>query len=188
MASYPTAVKTFTTKSDGAGNKVFASHINDLQDEVTAIEDGLLNGSAPVSCSRATAASLSVAGASTVGSLSVGGASTITGAVTLANSIRYSAEVVVTLSTGDTHNLSVSSAAFLYVVTNSSGSTLTGLAGPVGQQIMVYCAGPVALGLKNSSGSISTNQLLLGSDTSLAAGSAVMFYKSQGVGAKWVRV
>lgn len=55
MASYPTSVKSFTTKSDGAGNKIFAAHVNDLQDEVTAIEDGLLNGTAPVNSSRITA-------------------------------------------------------------------------------------------------------------------------------------
>lgn len=44
MASYPSAVKSFTTKSDGAGNTIFAAHVNDLQDEVAAIEGGLLNG------------------------------------------------------------------------------------------------------------------------------------------------
>ena len=65
MATYPGAVKTFTSKADGAGNTINASHINDLQDEVNAIEDGLLNGTAPVNSSRITAASLSVAGGST---------------------------------------------------------------------------------------------------------------------------
>lgn len=39
-ASYPTAVKSFTTKA--SGETVQAAHINDLQDEVTAIETGLL--------------------------------------------------------------------------------------------------------------------------------------------------
>lgn len=54
-ASYPNAVKTYTTKSDGAGNRIQADHVNALQDEVTAIEDGLLNGTAPVNSSRITA-------------------------------------------------------------------------------------------------------------------------------------
>lgn len=67
-ASYPGAVKTFTTKNDGAGNKIQASHINDLQDEVTAIEDGLLNGTAPIVSSHASVAGLNVAGASTLAS------------------------------------------------------------------------------------------------------------------------
>jgi hypothetical protein len=41
-ASYPTAAKAFTTKSDG--DDIDASHINDLQDEVTALEAALLTG------------------------------------------------------------------------------------------------------------------------------------------------
>jgi hypothetical protein len=43
-ASYPSSAKTFTTKSDGAGNTILAAHINDLQLEVTAIETDLLAG------------------------------------------------------------------------------------------------------------------------------------------------
>lgn len=41
-ASYPTAVKSFTSKSNG--DTIQATHINDIQDEITAIEQGLLNG------------------------------------------------------------------------------------------------------------------------------------------------
>jgi hypothetical protein len=59
-ASYPNAVKTYTTKSDGAGNRIQADHVNALQDEVTAIEDGLLNGTAPINSSRITAPALEV--------------------------------------------------------------------------------------------------------------------------------
>lgn len=69
MASYPNAVKTFTTKSDGAGNKIFASHINDLQDEVNAIEAGLLNGTAPLNSSGSTVNTLSVSSNSTFGGI-----------------------------------------------------------------------------------------------------------------------
>ena len=76
MATYPTAVKTFTTKNDGAGNIIQASHINDLQDEITAIEDGLLNGTAPVNSSRITASASQITN-STVTNLSVTTASTI---------------------------------------------------------------------------------------------------------------
>ncbi len=43
-ASYPTSVKSFTTKVDGAGNTIAAAHINALQDEVVAVEDALENG------------------------------------------------------------------------------------------------------------------------------------------------
>jgi hypothetical protein len=41
-ASYPTSTKSFTTKVDG--NTISASHPNDLQDEVVAIEVGLRDG------------------------------------------------------------------------------------------------------------------------------------------------
>lgn len=41
-ASFPSSVKSFTTKL--AGDTIQAAHINDLQDEVTAVETDLLNG------------------------------------------------------------------------------------------------------------------------------------------------
>lgn len=40
MASFPTSIKTFTTKVDGVTD-VLASHVNDIQDEVNAIETEL---------------------------------------------------------------------------------------------------------------------------------------------------
>lgn len=43
-ASYPSSAKVFTTKSDGPGNTILAAHINDLQLEVTAVEQDLLAG------------------------------------------------------------------------------------------------------------------------------------------------
>jgi hypothetical protein len=39
-ASYPTSVKSFTTRS--AGDTIQPAHVNDLQDEVTAVETDLL--------------------------------------------------------------------------------------------------------------------------------------------------
>jgi hypothetical protein len=45
-ASYPTSVKSFTTKVPG--DTVQPSHVNDLQDEVTAIETDLLAAWTPV--------------------------------------------------------------------------------------------------------------------------------------------
>lgn len=41
-ASYPTSVKSFSTKTDG--QTIASSHVNDLQDEVVAVEGGLKNG------------------------------------------------------------------------------------------------------------------------------------------------
>lgn len=40
-ASYPSATKSFTTKTDGPSSTILAAHINDLQDEVVAIENDL---------------------------------------------------------------------------------------------------------------------------------------------------
>ena len=42
-ASYPTSVKSFTAKVDGAeGDMIYAADVNDLQDEVAAIETQLI--------------------------------------------------------------------------------------------------------------------------------------------------
>lgn len=75
MASYPTSVKSFTTKN--TGDVVQASHINDLQDEVNAIEAGLRNGTAPINAAGSTVTSLVVTGGSTLASLVVSGGSTL---------------------------------------------------------------------------------------------------------------
>lgn len=75
MPSYPTSVKSFTTKN--TGDVVQAAHINDLQDEVAAIEAGIRNGTAPINASGSTLTSLSVTGNSTLAAVQ-GGASTFT--------------------------------------------------------------------------------------------------------------
>jgi hypothetical protein len=74
-ASYPGAVKTFASRA--AGQTIDASHVNDLQDEVNAIESGILNGTAPLSVSNASATTLSVSGGSTVNALTVNGVLTL---------------------------------------------------------------------------------------------------------------
>jgi hypothetical protein len=75
MASYPNSVVAFTTKN--TGDTIQASHIDDLQAEVTAIETGLLNGTAPLNSSNSTLVHLSVtAGMNIVGNSTL--ASTIT--------------------------------------------------------------------------------------------------------------
>lgn len=43
-ASYPVSPKSFSTKTDGAGQTIFAAHVNDLQDEVVAVETALISG------------------------------------------------------------------------------------------------------------------------------------------------
>ena len=81
-ASYPGAVKTFATRS--AGQTIASAHVNDLQDEVTAIEDGLLNGTAPLNSSATTVKSLSVSGGSTLADVTVSSRATLSSLVTLA--------------------------------------------------------------------------------------------------------
>lgn len=63
MASFPGAVKSFTSKN--SGDVIQGSHVNDLQDEVAAIEDSYVNGTGRLNSSNSTLATLSVSGAST---------------------------------------------------------------------------------------------------------------------------
>ena len=51
-ADFPTTVKTFTAKANNV-DTIDASHVNDLQNEVTAIET-VLNGTVPVPATRVT--------------------------------------------------------------------------------------------------------------------------------------
>lgn len=76
MATYPGGVKTFTSKTDGVSVNA-AADINDLQNEVNAIEDGLLNGSARLNSSNSTVTNLSVSGGSTLAKVEVSGGSTL---------------------------------------------------------------------------------------------------------------
>lgn len=71
MASFPSAVKSFVTRN--IGDVIQPADVNDLQDEVTAIEAGYINGTAPLNAAASTLASLSVTGNSTIaGTLTVG--------------------------------------------------------------------------------------------------------------------
>lgn len=87
MPSFPDSVKVFTTKLDGAGNPINAAHVNDLQDEVNAIESGYLDGSARLNSSLSTLAALSVSGGTTLaGSLSVAAGTSLAGTLQSSNS------------------------------------------------------------------------------------------------------
>lgn len=92
MAQFPTSAKTFTPRSNG--QTIDAAHVGDLQDEVAAIEDGYLNGSARLNSSNSTLANLSVAGGSTLtGALSVGGNSTLTGNLSVGGASTFAGAV-----------------------------------------------------------------------------------------------
>ena len=81
MASFPGSVKSFATRS--AGQTIQPAHVNDIQDEVNAIEDGYINGTAHLNSSHSTVAALSVSGGSTLASLSVSGGSTLASTITI---------------------------------------------------------------------------------------------------------
>lgn len=89
MASYPAAVWAPTTKNPG--DKIASAHIDDIQNEIIAIEDGLLNSKAPLNSSNATVNTLSVAAGSTfVGSAVFSSNVTLsTGTLTIAPGKRF---------------------------------------------------------------------------------------------------
>lgn len=81
MASFPTSVKSFASRSNGQA--IDAGHVNDLQDEVNALEDGYLNGTARLNSSGSTLNTLNVTGGSTLASLDVNGGSTLASSITI---------------------------------------------------------------------------------------------------------
>lgn len=89
-ASYPTAAKSFTVKN--TGDIIQAADVDDLQDEVTAIEQTLITG--PITLPAVTAASAVVTGASSLASLHVTGGSTFAGSFTSSNSTVNNLNVV----------------------------------------------------------------------------------------------
>ena len=83
MATYPGAV--FTKANIVAGATSDPTDVNDLSAEITAIEDGLLNGTAPLTCSNAT-----------VNRLNVSASSTFAGAATFSTTVSFSTTVTFT--------------------------------------------------------------------------------------------
>jgi hypothetical protein len=81
VANFPTSIYTPASKS--AGQTIDAAFFNDPDAEITAIEQGYLQGTAPLNSSASTLASLSVTGGSTVATLNISGVSTLAGAVNL---------------------------------------------------------------------------------------------------------
>lgn len=95
MANFPNSVTSFPTRS--AGQTITASFFNDPQDEIAAIEDGYLNGTARLNSSNSTVANLSVTGGSTFATLSITGGSTfgalsVTGNSTIAGTVAFTGQ------------------------------------------------------------------------------------------------
>jgi hypothetical protein len=133
MASYPGSVKTFTTRN--TGDVIQPGHVNDLQDEVNAIEAGLLNGTARLNSSNSTLVTLSVTGGSTITTLQAG-ASTVTtlqaGASTLAS---------LSVSGGSTLGTMTAGASSIASLSVAGASTLAGAVALSGVQAAVLSTG-----------------------------------------------
>lgn len=130
MAQFPSAVIAFTTKN--AGDVIQPSHLNTLQDEVAAIEDGLLNGTAPVNSSRITAPASQIT-ASTVTNLTATNSTVTNQTVTNSTITSLTATLgifaglrltqsTISLSAGESTGLTLSSAV-VWVIQSASGST-----------------------------------------------------------------
>ena len=96
MASYPTSI--FAPSAKNTGDTVQAAHVNDLDNEVVAVETGLRNGlqhALTISTGGLTVSTgntvlgqnLSVAGASSVATLHASGDSTFAGAVAFTGAV-----------------------------------------------------------------------------------------------------
>ena len=79
-AQYPSAVKSFSARNPG--DVIQPSHVGDLQDEVNAMEAGLLQGTAPLNSSNSTVALLTVTGVFTAGAAVNGAVITLTDGAT----------------------------------------------------------------------------------------------------------
>lgn len=179
MANYPNSVPSFTNKS--AGQTIASAHINAIQDEVVAIGAGLLQGTAQLNSSNSTVANLSVGGGSTLGN-AIAQSISVSGGSTLAASVVMSGAVSITLAQGDNDDLAstaFATAAMIRLSANSSGSTLTGLAGGAHGRILFLANAAVpAVGLKNDAGSVAQNRLQMKSNSDTSLQYSIFIYDS----------
>lgn len=173
-ASYPGSVKVFSARSNG--QTIDAAHVNDLQDEVSAIESGLLNGTAPMTSSNATVNNLQVNANSTiVGSLSVGVNVNIQGASSCANlNVTGNSTVVGSLAVGV--NLNVAGASSVANLNVTGNSTVVG-SQQIGVNLTVGGAstftGPVTLAHAVIGAGLQNFVISNGNQNNLAVGSSV---------------
>lgn len=165
MASYPSSAKTFATRSNGSA--IDAAHINDLQDEVTAVEQGLLSGIAHALKPLTTnlydlgtsllkfrtlylSGDLSVGGNGGVsGTLAVTGATTLTGGqtgATVYNSVDGSS--LASLTTGNNNNVTLPSTSTIVYLSGTGTPSLTGMtAGVMGRRVTLLNVGAVTVSI-----------------------------------------
>lgn len=188
-ASYPSGVKSFTTKTDGAGQTIFAAHINEIQDEIVAIEGALLNGFAHgLKPSGDAVSDLGTSGLHWR-DLFVSRNATFGGSVTATGGVFGGVQQVVSL-TGTNNDLALTAGVSVLRLTNATLLTLTGfVAGTDGQRLIVRSegAGQVDFAHQNA-GSAAGARLInfaTSGNTSLAAGLGVAEFVYDGTNARW---
>lgn len=140
MASFPTSV--FAPANRSNGQTIDASHMNGVQDEIVAIEDGYRNATAPLNSSNSTIVNLSVTGGSTLANLNVTSGSTFVGSVNITTSTHSAINV-----TNSTHSSAVITGVLTYGVsvlryeTNSTQGDIATLSIPSTSQILRLSAG-----------------------------------------------
>jgi hypothetical protein len=183
-ASYPAGTKSFSTKVDGPGNTVFAAHINDAQDEIVALENGLRTGIAhdllpDANNTRALGSVGKTWSGIFTNALSVGGA-TISGPI-----------VQTTTSTGTVNDFALTAGANVLRCNNATALTITGFAaGYDGQRMIVRSLGAGQVNFSHqAAGSTAANRLInfaTSGDTSLAAGVGEAEFLYDATTARWV--
>lgn len=128
MPSFPTSVKSFVSRS--AGDVIQPAHVNDVQDEIAAVEDGYLNGTARLNSSNSTVVHLSAtAGMNVVGNSTLGSTITLgTVPYLFPSTAPSSGQIMVCASTGTPNVLSwrsVTLSAMSLVTTSDAESTTT---------------------------------------------------------------
>ena len=105
---------------------------------MTAIEDGLLNGTAPLNSSRITAPALSISAGSTLTTLSVTGASTFAGAVSMLAAQAVRLELASALQLADNSTTAISWTTQPVATNSSMHSTTTDLSHVLPQSTGVF--------------------------------------------------
>lgn len=189
-ASYPSSAKAFTTRENGVGQFIDADHINDLQNEVTAIENGLIGGLAhDLLTTTDDAFDLGSAAKSwrdlfvdrnalIGGTLGVTGLTTHTGAL-VAGDLRGTPETIT--ATGTVADQAVGATTTILRCNNATALTIQGLTGgSEGRILIVESVGAGQVNLAHQNGSATAANRLsnfaTSGNTPLAAGSGRAIY------------
>jgi hypothetical protein len=189
-ASYPTSAKTFTTKA--TNDSIEASHVNDLQDEVTAVETALIDTLQHGLKFTDATYDIGASGATRPRdlflsrNLVVGGTIAPVGALTVGD-LRGTEETIT--ATGTVNDQALGAATTILRCNNASLLTLTGFTGgAAGRLLIVYKAGAGLVEFDHQTGSAAANQLVnfaTVGNTPLSTNGYAM-YRYDGTLSRWV--